>query len=312
MIKARAIELRQLRHFVEIVRCSSFGRAAEKLHLTQPALSKSIRNLEQTLEVRLMERHGHGIEPTPYGEVLFEYASFMLSELERAVEEIDHMRGRGEGLIRVGAGTSLLQYFLPETVKRFVADGEAETVQMRQGLRDALLPLLRRGEIDLVVGSVNPEACPDDLIQEVILEDRLAIVAAANHKLVGKPDVRLEDLVDYQWVIPDTSEPEGDRLVRAFKKAGLPKPQTVVRTGSSVFMASLLRDSEYLSYLPRALISEESRYGHLRALNAPDIWESVHVGVTFRKKSVMLPATRRFISTLKRVGASLAEASEPA
>jgi len=312
MIKSKAIEMRQLRHFVEIVSCSSFGRAAEKLHLTQPALSKSIRNLEQILEVKLMDRYGYGVEPTAYGRVLFEYASFMLSELDRAVDEIDHMRGHGTGLIRVGAGTSILQYFLPEAVKCFVDEGEADTVQMRQGLRDALLSLLRRGEIDLVVGSVNPLACPEDLVQEVILEDRLAIVASSSHALAGRAGVTLADLVDYQWVIPDTTEPEGDVLVQAFAKAGLPELQTVVRTGSSVFMATLLRDSNYLSYLPRALISEESRYGHLRPLDAPDLWESVHVGVTYRRNAVMLPATRRFITTLKRVGSGLAESSRAA
>lgn len=289
------------------MRCASFGRAAETLHITQPALSKSIRNLEQSLDVVLLERHSGGVVPTPYGKVLYDYASFVTTELNRAVDEIDHMRGKGQGVVRVGAGTSLLQYFLPEAVKAFAASGEVDTIQVRQGLREALLPLLRRGEVDIIVGSVNPEQCPSDLAFELLMTDDLCVVASADHPLAGRPQVAFEDMVDYKWIIPDVSEPEGNRLFRAFETRRLPPPQTAVRTGSSVFMASLLRDSQYLSYLPRALIHAHQDYRHLQPINTPAIWDTVHVGVTYRRKGIMLPTTRRFITQLKAVAQDMAD-----
>ncbi len=298
------MELRQLRHFLGIVDNASFCQAAEKLHITQPALSKSIRNLEADLDVQLLERHPGGVTPTEYGRVLYRYATLVTEELVRARDEIDEMRGRGRGLIRVGAGVTLLKYLLPQAVKAFVAAEPDHSVQVSQGLRERLIPMLRRGELDLVVGSVNPEAPDDELRQEVLFEDKLTVVASNGHPLAGRAEIAVADLAGYKWVIPDTSsEPEGDRLLRTFKRAGLEAPRTVVRTGSSIFMASLLRDTDYLSYVPSALLKMDPEYAHLQPLDTEPIWQSVYLGVSWRAKGVMLPGVRRFMRTLKEMAA---------
>lgn len=300
------MELRQLKHFQEIVRCSSFGQAALKLNITQPALSKSIRNLERSLDVSLLERHPSGVVPTEYGRVFLDYAAMVVSELDRAVEQIAQLKGQGRGVVRVGAGATMLQYLMPQAVRSFMAGPDATSVTFAQGLRSDLLAMLRRGEIDVIVGSVNPDQIDDDLRQELVLEDRLTIVADRNHPVVTSGQASLEALAKHSWVLPDASESEGDRLTRAFRSAGLPPPHCAVRTGSSIFMASLLRDSAYLSYLPRALIASDADYAHLVPIEvAEPIWERVFVGATYRKRGVMLISTRRFINRLKDVGREL-------
>lgn len=304
------MELRQLRHFIEIVRCSSFGQAAERLHITQPALSKSIRNLERTLGVQLLERHPGGVVPTDYGALFLEYATVVTTELERAVDEINELRGRGKGVVRVGAGATMMQYLLPQAVRLFVDGGAAGSVTFQQGLREDLIARLRRGELDIVVGSTNPDQVDDDLRQELILEDRIAVVASAKHPLVGRHGLTLANLAPYRWVLPDASEAESDRLGHAFRAAGLAPPACVVRTASSVFMASVLKDSDYLSYLPLALISMDPDYAHLTPLDLAEvIWPRVVVGVTYRRRAVMLAPVRRFINRLADVGRSVQAAA---
>ena len=301
------MELRQLRHFQEIVRCASFGQAAEKLNITQPALSKSMRNLEESLGVQLLERHPSGVTPTDYGRVFLDYAALVTGELERAVDELQAMKGRGRGVVRVGAGTTLMKYLLPQAVRRFMAQDASNSVNVRQGLKDDLLALLRRGDVDVIVGSVNPEASDDDLRQELVLEDRIAVVCDGSHPLAtATGPVSLENLGQSQWVLPEVSEPEGERLARAFRSAGLAGPNVAVRTSSSIFMAALVKDSPYLSYLPRALIAMDPDYSHLKVLD-PEIavWPRVVVGVTYRRRGVMLAPVRRFINRLKEVGADL-------
>ena len=300
------MELRQLKHFQEIVRCASFGQAADKLHITQPALSKSIRNLERSLDVLLLERHPGGVTPTEYGNVFLDYATLVTSELDRAVDQIAEMKGRGKGVVRVGAGVTMLQYIMPQAVRLFMAGADAGSVTFAQGLRADLLAMLRRGEIDVVVGSVNPDHVDDDLRQELVLEDRLTVVADRNHPILQTTTPSFEQLARFKWVLPDSSESEGDRLSRAFRAAKAPAPVCAVRTGSSTFMASLLRDSEYLSYLPRALIASDPDYAHLVPVTlAEAIWSRVFVGVTYRRRGVMLAPTRRFINRLKDVGCEL-------
>lgn len=300
------MELRQLRHFIEIVRCASFGQAAEKLNITQPALSKSIRNLEQTLGVQLLERHPGGVTPTDYGTLFLDYATLVTEELQRAVQEIDQLRGRGRGVVRVGAGATMMQYLLPQAVRAFVEGDQAGSVTFRQGLRDQLVASLRRGEIDIVVGSINPDRLDDDLRQEPLLEDRIAVVARADHPLAGTSGLKLEDLASFRWVLPEGGEAELDRLCNAFRRRGLAQPECVVRTASSVFMASVLKTGDYLSYLPAALINLDPDYAHLRVLDvAQPIWPRVIVGVTYRRRGVMLAPVRRFINRLTEVGRSM-------
>ncbi len=300
------MELRQLKHFEEIVRASSFGRAADKLNITQPALSKSIRNLERSLGCLLLERHPAGVTPTDYGRVFLDYATLVTSELDRAVEELNELKGRGKGVVRVGAGATMSKYLLPQAVKRYIEGDGQGRVTFRDGLKDELLALLRRGEIDVMVGSIRPSPVDEDLRQEAVLEDRITVVADSAHPLAGRVPLPLADLAACKWVLPDATETEGEALQRALTAANLGPIDCAVRTGSSLFMASLLKGSQFLSYLPAALIALDSAYGHLVPIpTQTPIWAAVPVGVTYRRRGVMLQSTRRFINRLKDVGAEL-------
>lgn len=300
------MELRQLRHFQEIVRCASFGQAAEKLHITQPALSKSIRNLERSLGVALLERHPSGVTPTEYGKVFLSYAALVTSELERAVEEINALKGRGRGTVRVGAGAALSRYLLPQTLRLFMSQSDGGSVTIHPGLSRELSAMLRQGEIDVMIGTVSAEDTDPELRREIVLEDEIVVVCDRAHPLAKRRGVTLKELAQAKWILPSGPEAESDRLHRVMRAAKLEGPVCAVRTGSSAFMASLLRDSEYLSYLPRALIQLDHDYAHLVAVNVEEpIWPRVPVGVTYRRRGVMLQSTRRFINRLKDVGAQI-------
>jgi DNA-binding transcriptional LysR family regulator len=301
------MELRQLRHFQEIVKVSSFGQAAERLHITQPALSKSIRNLERSLGCQLLERHPSGVTPTEYGRVFLDYAALVTSELDRAVEELDALAGRGRGIVRVGTGATMMRYLMPRAVKLFMAQADGSSVALRQGLKEELLAALRRGDIDLMVGSVGSGPVEEDLHQELVLEDRIAVVADAAHPLAGRAGLGLADLAPFSWVLPEGREPENERLSAAFRLQSLAPPTVAVRTASSPFMADLLRGSAYLSYLPVALLHLDPDFRHLVALDlAEPVWPPVAVGVTVRRRGVLLMPVRRFINRLKDAGRAIA------
>ncbi len=300
------MELRQVKYFLEIVRYASFGKAAEHLNVTQPALSKSIRNLEQSLDVVLLERHPVGVVPTEYGKVFLEYAALITGEIDRAVAEIQQMKGAGKGFVRVGAGATMMQYLIPQAVRAFMAQDDSAVVTFQQGLRDELIASLRRGEIDIVIGSVGGLSHDDDLRQEIALDDEIVVVANRNHPLAQMDTVPIANFREYKWVLPAGTEGERDRLVRVLREAGLPPPSCVISTPSSTFMATILQEGEYLSYLPKALIRLDREYEHLVPLRVEQqIWDPVSVGVTYRKRGVMLAPVRRFVNRLLEVGKSI-------
>lgn len=300
-----AVDLRQIRYFLEIVRCASFGQAAERLHVTQPALSKSIRNLEQSLDVKLLERHPNGVVPTDYGELFHEYASLIAAEIDRATTEIEQMKGTGRGVVRVGAGATMMQYVIPQAVRAFMALGTDATVTFRQGLREDLVTCLRRGEVDVIVGSIRPggEDEDEEFRREPVMRDTIVVVANASHPLALADTVELADIAKYDWVLPEGTENERERLARVLKAKGLEPPHCVISTPSSNFMATMLQESEYLSYLPKALLNACNNYEHLIELPlAEAIWDPVDVGVIYRRRGIMLRPVRRFINRLIEAG----------
>ncbi len=304
------MELRQIKYFLEIVRCASFGQAAERLHITQPALSKSIRNLEQSLGVMLLERHPGGVVPTEYGKLFLDYAALITGEVDRALEEIQQLKGTGRGIVRVGAGATMMQYLIPQAVRVFVAGDDQAVVTFRQGLRDELIACLRRGEVDIVVGSIGGLSHDDELRQEVVLEDEIVVVADSAHPLASRESVSIAELGAYKWVLPDGTEGERNRLTRVLRTAGLPPPTCVISTPSSTFMATMLRETEFLSYLPLALIQLDREYAHLVPIRIDTpIWDAVTVGVTYRRRGVMLAPVRRFINRLIEVGKGIGKAA---
>jgi len=304
------MELRQIKYFLEIVRCASFGQAAERLHITQPALSKSIRNLEQSLGVMLLERHPGGVVPTEYGKLFLDYAALITGEVDRALEEIQQLKGTGRGIVRVGAGATMMQYLIPQAVRVFVAGDDQAVVTFRQGLRDELIACLRRGEVDIVVGSIGGLSHDDELRQEVVLEDEIVVVADSAHPLASRESVSIAELGAYKWVLPDGTEGERNRLTRVLRTAGLPPPTCVISTPSSTFMATMLRETEFLSYLPLALIQLDREYAHLVPIKIDTpIWDAVTVGVTYRRRGVMLAPVRRFINRLIEVGKGIGKAA---
>ena len=277
--------------------------------MTQPALSKSIRNLEQSLGVTLLERHPGGVVPTDYGKLFLQYSSLIAAEMDRAVTEIGKMKGSGRGVVRVGAGATMMQYVIPQAVRAFVAMDDTASVTFRQGLRDDLMASLRRGEVDLVVGSIREDSQDDEFRQEIVMRDQIVVVANEDNPLARMTSVSVDELASHKWVLPDGTEGERDRLGRVLRAQGHALPSCVITTPSSSFMATMLQDSQLLSYLPRALIRMGKDYAHLVPVMVDQpIWDEVTVGVIYRRRGVMLAPVRRFINRLIETGQAIEEA----
>lgn len=298
------MELRQLRHFLEIYRRASFGQAAEALGLTQPALSKSIRNLEQELRVPLLERLPTGVAPTAYGRILAEYAALVENELRRARAEIESMRGTGKGMVSVGGGTSTLRYLVPPAAAAFAERHPDVRLRLVDGVRDELIPQLRRGDIDVAVFSAVEGPLPD-LTCETLMDDELAVVAWRRHPLVERRGLGWADLVPYLWVFPNQREAERQQLAGFFEADGLPPPRPTVETNSSVLMANILPGTEHLSYLPRRMLLNDPGYAELAALDIGPRWPAVQLVVAHRRASVLLPAVRAFVAQLKQTARAM-------
>lgn len=295
------MDFRQLRNLAHVVRYASFGVAAEKLHVTQPALSKSIRALEQSVGVRLLDRGPWGVRPTEYGERLVAYAEAVLRLSDEARTEIEAMRGAQRGHLRVGSMTTMVSTVLPVAARRFLADHPGVRLSLNEELSPALQTQLLSGAIDLALMS-RPRDFPDEELEfRELLSVPINIVADRDHPLAGRAQLGLADLVDWGWILPARPDPDRTALDRLFSAARLPLPRAICETTSSTFQVTMQAGSPWLSYLSSSsgfLRNPQSRLVPL-ALDGP-IWIR-SIGIAQRRYRVRRPLIDSFVRDLEAI-----------
>lgn len=293
------MNLRRLRHFLSVYEHGSLGRAAGALHLTQPALSKSIQQLEAHLGVQLFDRTPGGVVPTIYGDTLSMHAKVIESEIRNAEREMATLRGGSKGEVSVGVTPSIAANLMPHTVLKLHADKPGIQIRVIEGLLESHIPALRRGELDLVVASWSRGMHPD-LATELLMRDRVLVWAGAGHPLAGKK-VRVEALVEYPWVMPPHSQFWMMVLDKHFVTAGLSPPMPDVVTNSAAFINEMLLENRYLSFLPEQLLLRQRKLGTMLPVHVQDLSVEIDVMACYRDRVAHPAAFSAFLATLKLV-----------
>jgi DNA-binding transcriptional LysR family regulator len=301
------LDSRRLKHFLAVYDLRSIGQAAEKLFLTQPALSKSIRQLEEDLEVKLFDRTPLGVVPTVYGDALAQHARVIRSEMRHAETEIANLRGAVKGHVTVGCGPSVAASLMPLATEKLRKAKPGIRFTIIEGLVDTILPALRRGEIDLAVGAW-PRPADSDVTAETLVRDRVCVVAGPRHVLTRKKSVELSDLLEFPWVLPPESQRFRQLLEETFLAKGLSPPTPSVTSNSATFIRTMLLDNLSLSFLPMQSLPLKTRSSTLVALPVAGLSREIEVTITFRERAVIPPAVHALIAALREVAQGEARA----
>jgi DNA-binding transcriptional LysR family regulator len=303
------VKLRQLHHFLAVIELGSLRRAATELGISEPALSKSLQQLEQSLGVPLLDRGPRGMAPTVYGESLVAHARIVRNELEQAVLDLGEMQGLARGLVRIGTGPTSAVAELPRALGRFHdLYPEIRTI-IREGLLSDLMPAILQGELDFGILIVTGEPIDADLVQEVLAENALGVVARADHPLAGKREITPQMLGDLPWLLP----PRPDQIRALFEKVwegtGLPPLTLLAETASVLFQLSCLRETGAIAYLPLSLIEPFSR--EFVQLDVPGFELKRQLGIVRRARTTLSPAARILIRELQAAARALARKRLP-
>lgn len=293
------MDLRDLRYFETIAELEHIGRATERLHRTQPALTSSVRRLEQACGAPLLERAGRGIRLTPAGQVLLKWAQRLRFDVEDARREIGDI-GRGlSGHIRIGIVPTAAQFILPPAARQLMATAPEVTMKTVVGLIDTLKPQLRAGELDLMVGTESPEEA--GFTSQRIAEDQIVVAASGTHPIF-RGQASLRGLKDYRWVLQPPGAPTRDWLDHTFDRKRLPRPQVQVESTMLLMLPALIAETGLLSFISRHHLDPADSRSPLREVPLKETTMRRRLVVTYRQSSYLLPAARLLISYLKEAG----------
>jgi DNA-binding transcriptional LysR family regulator len=297
------LDLRQLNAFLIIVSAGSLGRAADMLHITQPALSRTVRRLEQQVGAPLFERHSKGMQLTAVGSALLPHATLLLREAEHATEEINAMRGLAKGTIRVGAVGNIASLILPLAISAVLKKWSNLTVFVIEGVWDRLAEALVKHEIDLALGATTETPDEIEAIADCRWQDQSHVVAATDHPLRRKRKLTLEDTMREPWAITPRGTAPNEHMQQVFRAHGLAPPNIVVETRSIIVLKSLVAHSGFLGWMPESIYDAERRAHLVDALNIPGA-ASTRTLTAFKRRRGILPAPAlKLLEELRRLAA---------
>jgi DNA-binding transcriptional LysR family regulator len=258
-----------LKTFLAVARCGSLSQAARELFLSQPAVSKQIRKLEAQHKATLLRRHERGVELTPAGRLLADYAAQIAGLEAQAAEELAALGGELAGRLRLGATLTLGEYVLPPIIGRFKAAHPAIEILLEVENTVRVVEHVVAGVYD--AGLIEGPAQHHLARFEKLADDELLVVAAADHRLVGRQRVELAELAAEGWILREPGS--GTRAVfeEALRAAGCDpqRLELLMQLGSTQAIKNLVAHRVGLSALSQWTVREELADGRLTALAVP-------------------------------------------
>lgn len=296
-----ALDPRQLRAFLAIVDAGSLGLAAEALHVTQPALSRIVRRLETQLGVPLFERRTTGMELTGFGHALLPHATVLSAEAARAIEQINALRGLGQGTLRIGAVASVAIMVLPSVLDRILTQWPNLQVQIIEGVEDALATALTHNAIDVVISGPIPESEDIAQVAEHKFTDTYSVISATAHPLQQRRNLVMQDLADQLWVMPSGEADPRKQFIALTTKIGVAPPRVAVETRYPAVIKALVARTRFLGWLPEPLFGAEESAGLIRRLAVKGMNMQRRFFVYRRRRSSTPPPVQKFLQALRRV-----------
>jgi DNA-binding transcriptional LysR family regulator len=305
---SRTVRKLRLRHF-EVLSLlgqeSTVRGVARRMALTQPAVSKMLREIEDCFGTQLFVRSASGLDATAPGLRLVRHATVLMNELRAAGEETDAIAGGAAAMLRVGTLSVIPR--VPVAIARLRVAMPTVVVHVREATVVDLVAALRDGSLDCIVGALPPEmlGSPDVEALEVspLAPDRLCVVASPRHRGVDAGAVRWSDLAGASWVLPPRESLLRRALIDACLRAGLEPPEPAVELLSPVSLAALLRlDPTLLGVSRLEQATEAQRDGTLRILRLSPVVTLPPIALITRRATPRSEALRGFRDALRARG----------
>ena len=293
------LKLRHLQMLAALDQFRHLGRAAEFLSVTQPAVSKTLAEIERMFGLALFERSTRGTVPTPAGDSVVRFARSVLADYDRTRDEIAAVASGAAGRTSVGAMVVATPVLLARAVEILKSRSAQTTVLVEEGDLTRLLPKLRLGELDLFVGRLEPGYAAPDLVTEKLMEEPMAVVVKPGHPLLSKRKPGWKDLAAMPCVVPPPWASLRVKLDQIFLREGLHPPADILESASFLNQLSFLQQRNAAAFMSRGVALHFQQQGVLKVLSIKVPIELPPVGLITLRGRRCTPSTERLIECLR-------------
>jgi DNA-binding transcriptional LysR family regulator len=248
-LRAR-LKTRQLLLLIALDEQRNIHRAAETLHMTQPAASKQIKDLEEMLDVKLFERLPRGMEPTLFGETMIRHARMALTSLSLAHDDVLALKSGLVGQVEVGVIMTPAMSLLPKAIARVKLQAPLLRIGVHLEPSNTLLNMLERGTLDFMIGRILEHDTNSRFTYEELTEEPACAVARIGHPLASAANLTLKDIASHPWILPPQGSILRHRVDMMFRRASLEPPANTVDTTALLLITALLQQTDTLHVMP--------------------------------------------------------------
>lgn len=295
----------KLRHLVLATTIAEHGsvmRAADHLRVTQPVVTRGLRELEAILGVEIFDRGPRGVSPTQYGTVFLDHARAALAQIRQAGQHITELSAGEVGTVTVGTHLAGSNVLLPEAIGRLKAERPRVTVIVKEATPDVLAADLLAGRVDLVVGRLTPVDDGERTVQIRLYREPIRLVTRVGHPAGPPAAPELAELMDHRWVLPVEQTALRRELEEVFFVDGLPLPADRVECTSILTLRSLLLNGDVIAALPMLIAQEDEQ---LALLSTPLRGVRRLVGVSMAADRALGPSAAALLGHLRAAATAI-------
>jgi LysR family transcriptional regulator, regulator of abg operon len=292
----------QLLAFAAVAEHGSIRSAARSLGVSQPAVTKIVRELERELEAPLVERSVRGVQLTVYGEAFAPRARLLLADMARTRDEIAQLRDGATGKVAVAFSTSFGLTVFPLAFKDFHARLPAVDVHFSEAVLPSMLTMLRNGSLDFAVAHLRPQDLPADFESFELFPVQLVVGARARHPLRHCGSLRA--LHAAEWVLPGEGDVGREVVAPIFSPLGLPPPARVIRGQSVTVALGLVGSTDLVGLFVEPLAALVFKNHGVRRVEVEEVLPSLQVCVVQRTGQRLTPAARQLAECIYKVAAA--------
>jgi DNA-binding transcriptional LysR family regulator len=303
----RRMKLHDLHILMAVVQAGSMSKAAALLNTTQPAVSRSIAELEHTIGVRLLERNPQGVEPTAYGRALLNGGVAVFDDLRQAVKNIEFLADPTAGEVRIGCTPILAASFVSAVVDRFSRRYPRMVFHLVTAYLEPLRRELSERNVDLLIVRRFGPTAEEQMDFEFLFDDSYVVAVGAQNQWVRRRKIELAELVSESWTLPPRESVIGLIAMEAFRASGLDYPRTTVVADSPEVRISLLATGRFVTIFPASILRFPTLRSEIKVLPVELPMARVQNVIVTLKKRALSPVAQLFIDGAREDAKTLAK-----